>query len=82
MRFQATGLNVASVASQFGFKALSAESFAAKVQNVLTGLDGQQIQITGATITAEEREVRANVEAVEARQGGVRSNIVGIVSFL
>ncbi|XYK81688.1 MAG: hypothetical protein ROO70_05590 [Labrenzia sp.] len=82
MRFQATGLNVASVATQVGFKALSADTFAAKVHNVLTGLDDQQIQITGATITAEEREVLASVEEVEARQGAVRSNIVGIVSFL
>ena len=82
MRFQATGLNVASVATQVGFKALSADTFAAKVRNVLTGLDDQQIQITGATITAEEREVLASVEEVEARQGAVRSNIVGIVSFL
>ncbi|MBO9424451.1 hypothetical protein J7444_06955 [Labrenzia sp. R4_1] len=82
MRFQATGLNVASVATQVGFKALSADTFAAKVSNVLTGLVDQQIRITQATLTTQQRAVQANVDELQARQVEMDANMVGVIAFL
>jgi hypothetical protein len=82
MRFQATGLNVASVQTQVGYKALSADTFAAKVSNVLTGLVDQQIQITQATLTTQQRAVQANVDELQARQVEMDANLVGVIAFL
>jgi hypothetical protein len=82
MRFQATGLNVASVQTQVGYKALSADTFAAKVSNVLTGLVDQQIRITQATLTTQQRAVQANVDELQARQVEMDANLVGVIAFL
>jgi hypothetical protein len=61
---------------------LSADTFAAKVSNVLTGLVDQQIQITQATLTTQQRAVQANVDELQTRQIEMDANLVGVIAFL
>ncbi len=82
MRFQATGLNVASVQSQVGYKALSVESRMANLRSDLTSMDAIEMRISQADLDANATAVATNMREANLEQGEVDAKVKQLVVFV
>jgi hypothetical protein len=82
MRFQATGLNMASVQTQVGYKALSVESRIANLRSDLTKLDGIGMKIQQTDLEESDHILKVRSEIARVNSGEVEASTKGVVVFV
>ncbi len=82
MRFQATGLNMGSVQTQVGYKALSVESRIANLRSDLTKLDGIGMKIQQTDLEESDHILKVRSEIARVNSGEVEASTKGVVVFV